>query len=192
MKRSCDKFLAPDVVVSCLTSVKCYVSIATLTRFSVNRKFFVDALPMVGTEATITMMTQMMTSDDVTGVEADMWLTSLALIQEPSAGMLEQVKSLLKNKKLQEKAMLPISTMINNFCQRHDDCSYQPAVQSIMGAFEDIIGSSCYVNKKNLDQVCEVHVIYVGGREGKKHNNCKKKKKGHLCSTQPYSFASET
>ena len=55
---------------------------ATLTRFTVNRKFFVDALPMVGTEATITMMTQMMTSDDVTGVEADMWLTSLALIQE--------------------------------------------------------------------------------------------------------------
>ena len=112
-----------------------------------------DALPMVGTEATVTMMTQMLMSDDVTGIEADMWLTSLALIQEPTSGMLEQVKSLLKNQKLQEKALLPVSTMVNNYCQRHHDCSSQPAVQSIMGSFEEVIGSSCYVNKKNLDQV---------------------------------------
>ena len=116
-----------------------------------------DALPMVGSEATVTMMTQMLMSDDVTGLEADMWLTSLALIQEPTANMLEQVKSLLKNKKLQEKAMLPISTMINNYCQRHGDCSYDSSMQSIMGAFEDVIGSSCYVNKKNLDQVRKMH-----------------------------------
>ncbi|XP_076472801.1 uncharacterized protein LOC143302134 isoform X1 [Babylonia areolata] len=117
------------------------------------RKFFVDALPMAGTEATVTMMTQMLMNNDVTGVEADMWLTSLALIQEPSAAMLEQVKSLLKSQTLGEKALLPVSTMINNFCQRQPQCSLESSVQSIMTSFEDLIGSSCYVNKKNLDQV---------------------------------------
>ncbi|XP_076436385.1 uncharacterized protein LOC143275928 [Babylonia areolata] len=117
------------------------------------RKFFVDALPMVGTEATVTMMTQMLMSDDVTGLEADMWLTSLALIQEPSAAMLEQVKSLLKSQTLGEKALLPVSTMINNFCQHQPQCTLESSVQSIMTSFEDLVGSSCYVNKKNLDQV---------------------------------------
>ncbi|XP_076472286.1 uncharacterized protein LOC143301780 [Babylonia areolata] len=117
------------------------------------KKFFVDALPMVGTEAAVTLMTRMLMSNDVTDLEADMWLTSLALIQEPSLSMLEQVKSLLTSKTLVEKAMLPVSTMVNNFCQRQPQCSLESSVQSIMTSLEDLVGSSCYVNKKNLDQV---------------------------------------
>ncbi|KAL8574772.1 hypothetical protein ACOMHN_035315 [Nucella lapillus] len=116
-------------------------------------KFFMDALPMAGTEASVTMMTQMLMSNDVTGLEADMWLTSLALIQEPSSAMLEQVKSVLTSKTLGQKALLPVSTMVNNFCLRQPQCSTEPSVQAIMTSFEDVIGSSCYVNKKNMDQV---------------------------------------
>ena len=120
---------------------------------SLHRKFFVDALPMAGTEATVTMMTQMLLNDDVTGVEADMWLTSLALIQEPTSGMLQQAASLLTKKTMGEKAMLPVSTMVNNLCQRDAQCSQDSAVQTVMAALEDVIGSSCYVNKKNVDKV---------------------------------------
>ncbi|KAL8574776.1 hypothetical protein ACOMHN_035319 [Nucella lapillus] len=116
-------------------------------------KFFVDALPMAGTEGSVTMMTQMLMSNDITGLEADMWLTSLALIQEPSIVMLEQVKSVLTSKTLGQKALLPVSTMVNNFCQRQPQCSTEPSVQAIMTSFEDVIGSFCYVNKKNMDQV---------------------------------------
>ncbi|KAL8597069.1 hypothetical protein ACOMHN_057558 [Nucella lapillus] len=116
------------------------------------KKFFVDALPMVGTDATVAMMMQMLTNNDVTGLEADMWLTSLALIQEPSSAMLEQVKSVLTSKTLGQKALLPVSTMVNNFCQHQPQCSTEPSVQAIMTSFEDVIGSSCYVNKKNIDQ----------------------------------------
>ena len=132
-------------------------------RRSARRKFFVDALPMVGTEAAVTMMTQMLMSDDVTGMEAEMWLTSLALIQEPTVGMLEEVRSLLKNQKVLEKALLPVSTMINNYCQRHADCADRPAVQAVMAALEDVIGSSCYVNRKNLEQVSPSSIIILVG-----------------------------
>ena len=108
---------------------------------------------MAGTEATVTMMTQMLLNDDVTGVEADMWLTSLALIHEPTSGMLQQAASLLTKKTMGEKAMLPVSTMVNNLCRRDAQCSQDSAVQTVMAALEDVIGSSCYVNKKNVDKV---------------------------------------
>ncbi|KAK7501815.1 hypothetical protein BaRGS_00006901, partial [Batillaria attramentaria] len=117
------------------------------------KKFFVDALPMVGTEATVSMMTQMLNSGDVTGMEAEMWMTSLALLQNPTANMLANVKNLLKNKKLADKATMPISTMVHHYCRDNADCSDDMAVKDIMNSFESLIGSSCYANKKNLDDV---------------------------------------
>eukprot|EP00745_Piridium_sociabile_P003200 TRINITY_DN119252_c0_g1_i1.p1 TRINITY_DN119252_c0_g1~~TRINITY_DN119252_c0_g1_i1.p1 ORF type:complete len:114 (-),score=31.14 TRINITY_DN119252_c0_g1_i1:60-401(-) len=108
---------------------------------------------MVGSDATVAMMTQMLKNNDVTGLEADMWLTSLALIQEPSTAMLQQATSLLTSPTLAQKALLPVSTMVNNLCQRQPQCSKLPAVQEFMTSLQQIIGSSCYVNKKNLDQV---------------------------------------
>lgn len=108
---------------------------------------------MAGTEATVTMMTQMLMSDDVTGVEAKMWLTSLVLIQEPTVAMLQKVQPVLKKASLQDSALLPVSTMVNNLCQRQQDCSQEPAVRNVMEALEDVIGSSCYVNNKNLEKV---------------------------------------
>eukprot|EP00745_Piridium_sociabile_P003201 TRINITY_DN119252_c0_g1_i2.p1 TRINITY_DN119252_c0_g1~~TRINITY_DN119252_c0_g1_i2.p1 ORF type:complete len:114 (-),score=30.06 TRINITY_DN119252_c0_g1_i2:60-401(-) len=108
---------------------------------------------MVGSDATVAMMTQMLKNNDVTGLEADMWLTSLALIQEPSTAMLQEVKAVLTSPTLGQKALLPVSTMVHSLCKRHPQCSTEPSVQDIMTSFNNVIGSSCYVNKKNLDQV---------------------------------------
>lgn len=47
---------------------------------------------MVGSQASLKMMTQLIISQEVSGVEADMWLTTLAFIQHPTIEMLSEVK----------------------------------------------------------------------------------------------------
>ena len=56
------------------------------------RKFFLDAVPMTSTSEGIHFMTQLITTSVVTGVKADMWMTTLAFIQNPTLEMLNIVK----------------------------------------------------------------------------------------------------
>lgn len=59
------------------------------------RKFFLDAIPMTGTVDALRMMTQLLISREVSGIEADMWLTTLAFTQHPTLDMLAEVKVLV-------------------------------------------------------------------------------------------------
>lgn len=63
----------------------------SLSIFS-NRKYFLDALPMTGTSASVHMITELITSNTITGLEADMWLTTLSFIKNPTKDMLKEVK----------------------------------------------------------------------------------------------------
>lgn len=63
-----------------------------IVKFFFNRKFFLDALPMMGNEASLKMMTRLISNKDVTGMEADMWLTTLSFIKDPTKDMLNDVK----------------------------------------------------------------------------------------------------
>lgn len=62
-----------------------------------DRKFFLDAVPMTGTPASVTMLTKMITENEVTGIEADMWMTTLAFIPSPSKDMIREVMVRLAN-----------------------------------------------------------------------------------------------
>ena len=50
-----------------------------------------DALPMAGSSGAVDQMTEMMLAGDVTGMEVDMWLASLAFIPQPTADMIQSV-----------------------------------------------------------------------------------------------------
>jgi hypothetical protein len=56
------------------------------------RKFFLDAIPMSGSRETLKLMVQLLVSEQVTGLDADMWMTTLAFVQNPSIDMLADVK----------------------------------------------------------------------------------------------------
>jgi len=47
---------------------------------------------MVGTKASLRMMTSLINGNEVTGAEADMWMTSLAFINNPTKDMLLELK----------------------------------------------------------------------------------------------------
>nr|KAG5709527.1 hypothetical protein BaRGS_001577 [Batillaria attramentaria] len=117
------------------------------------KKFFLDALPMAGTSQAVSLMTQLMVSEDISGVELDLWLTALAFIPEPSDDMLRAAKSLLDADKLKEKAMLPVSAMVNNYCKSRPGCSDEFEVEGIMASLEKNIGYSCYVTDSNIKTV---------------------------------------
>ncbi|XP_041357844.1 uncharacterized protein LOC121374798 [Gigantopelta aegis] len=116
------------------------------------RKFLLDAIPMAGTSSSVQVLKELLLSKDVTGVEADMWLTSLAFIQNPTRAMLEEVKPLVESPELKLKAMLPVSTLVNNYCERNH-CGEEYAVDNIISSLERNIGYRCMVRDANLEVV---------------------------------------
>lgn len=55
------------------------------------RKFYTDAVPMIGTTAAVEQIAQLILNNEITGRMAEIWLSSLSLIQNPSTEMLEQI-----------------------------------------------------------------------------------------------------
>lgn len=51
--------------------------------------------------------------------------------------------------------MMPVTTMVNHYCSRNDDCNTNSAVRAVLVTLEDLVGSSCYVNNKNIDKVSQ-------------------------------------
>ena len=47
---------------------------------------------MTGTVNSLKLMVQLLVTKEVTGIEADMWLTTLAFIQQPTMDMIAEVK----------------------------------------------------------------------------------------------------
>ncbi|XP_052255844.1 uncharacterized protein LOC127861416 isoform X2 [Dreissena polymorpha] len=108
-------------------------------------KFFLDAVPMTGTSEGIQFMTQLITTSVVTGVEADMWMTTLAFIQNPNLEMLNIVKDLLKMDTLQERAMLSVSALVHSVCRTNQNCENFIEVKKIISLLENKIATSCKI-----------------------------------------------
>ena len=56
------------------------------------RKFFYDAIPLIGTESSVSLIRDVINSNDVDEATVDMWLTSLAMIPEPNEQMIEEAQ----------------------------------------------------------------------------------------------------
>ncbi|WAR23156.1 APLP-like protein [Mya arenaria] len=127
-----------------------YKKIKTLKLCSSNNKrvikFFMDAVPMTGTTESVKFMTQLITSGDVSGIEAEMWMTSLAFLQQPSVAMLNEVKDLLKVENLQEKAMLSVSSLVHSVCRNNPACENYIEVKKIISLLESKIAPSCSIS----------------------------------------------
>lgn len=68
------------------------VSLKTDLNFLPCSKFVIDALPMVGTGEAVKLMKNLISNEDVTGADADMWLASLAFIHHPTGEMIKEIR----------------------------------------------------------------------------------------------------
>ncbi|KAL3871442.1 hypothetical protein ACJMK2_039441 [Sinanodonta woodiana] len=116
-------------------------------------KFFLDAIPMVGTSSSLRMLTRLIVNKDVTGIEAEMWMTTMAFIQKPTMEMLTEIKPLLTIEDDNGKALLAVSSLVNRLCLFNDACDSDPAVNEIISTLESKIGSSCRVNDATMKTV---------------------------------------
>ncbi|XP_050403910.2 uncharacterized protein LOC126819756 [Patella vulgata] len=116
------------------------------------KKFFLDAIPMVSTSSSVEMMKELLMNKEITGLVAEMWINTLAFIQAPTREMLANAKDILRMNSIQEKAMLPVSSLVNNFCTKTPGCSDMMEVSDIIEIFETSLGSGCYVRDSNLEK----------------------------------------
>ncbi|XP_046338509.2 uncharacterized protein LOC124119888 [Haliotis rufescens] len=115
------------------------------------KSIFLDAIPMASTSASVAFLKEILLKREVTGAQAAMWITSLSLIHYPTLEMLQEVKALLDTPQYSKAAMLPISTMVNNYCNHHEACSEESIITRIISTMEKTIGYGCYIRDTNLE-----------------------------------------
>ena len=108
---------------------------------------------MTGTVDSLKMLTQLLISKEVTGMEADMWLTTLAFIQHPTLDMLAEVKPLLGLIDNEEKAMLSVSSLVHSYCKTNTGCDGNLQIRKIISLLENKIGTGCKVTDSNFKTV---------------------------------------
>ncbi|KAL5015760.1 hypothetical protein ScPMuIL_005349 [Solemya velum] len=117
------------------------------------KKFLVDAVPMVGTGAAVGLMRKLIADKEVTGIEAEMWLTSLSFIHHPTREMLSEILALMNLKEVQSEVLLSMSSMVHRFCESDTECEKYTEVTDIITALEQNIGHGCTVDDSNYKQV---------------------------------------
>ncbi|CAG2211156.1 unnamed protein product [Mytilus edulis] len=100
---------------------------------------------MLGTKASLRLMTNLINKKEVCGIEANMWLTTLSFIKDPTKEMLNEVKPLISSED-NEKAMLGVSSLVYAYCKKNE-CENDVDIASIVVSIEDKIGVGCYVTK---------------------------------------------
>ena len=97
--------------------IKLYYDI-TSTR---TKKFFQDALPLLKTDAGVTLMKDILLSGELTIEIRDIWFSSLAFYKNPSRGMLILLSSFIKPN-APKSALLGISSLASTFCSNNPQC----------------------------------------------------------------------
>jgi hypothetical protein len=114
------------------------------------QKFYQDALPMVGTTASVEVMTGMLLSQEVTGTQADVWITSFHFVQKPTVNMLSPLKNLLLSESHRLSSLLPVTSLVKNFCRDQPSCLTLPQIGEIVNVLNDILGMDCQSEEQNL------------------------------------------
>jgi hypothetical protein len=105
--------------------------------------FYRDALPVLGTAGSVSMIRELITSGQVTGPEAEILLTSIAFIKKPTTEMIKELQGLLTTD--MERTALPISSVVNTYCKLNS--AESPEVQAIIKTFEDELKYNCRIER---------------------------------------------
>lgn len=108
------------------------------------RGVFDDALPMVGTGASVGVMRDLMEGGKVNDIMTNTWLTSLSFIPRPDLDTIEMAAPLLETEAVPADAFLGVGALVHSYCRDHPACSSEPPVQRVMGALHGFLEESCY------------------------------------------------
>jgi len=111
-------------------------------KFSRVWRFLVDAAPMVATPASMAVVSDLVTSAQISQGDADVWFASMAFINKPEAAMFNKLAKAVKMSN-SKQAMLGVSSMINSYCTINSNCMENESIREVLMEMEINLGSSC-------------------------------------------------
>ena len=137
--------------------VKIYYSLTNEHR----KKFFQDALPLLKTDAGVTLMKDLIESREVSESLIDRWFSSLAFYKNPTRGMLGVLSSFI-NKDARNSALLGISSLASTFCTNQHNCREVAELKEIVRRFEGLLGNDCETS--STDEELKMVLVLKGIR----------------------------
>lgn len=69
------------------------------------------------------------------------------------------VKALISDTKVKTKALLPVSVLVNNYCEHNPGCQDEPSVVQLLASLTGTLGVECRVSDDNFKEVIYATVI---------------------------------
>ena len=106
------------------------------------KKFFEDALPLLKTDAGISLMRDVIKSGQLSKEIVDNWFSSLAFYKNPSRAMLTVLSTFIDHD-APHSALLGISGLASTFCSSNKNCIEIAEMKEVLTKFEVLLGTSC-------------------------------------------------
>ncbi|KAG9330061.1 hypothetical protein JZ751_027366, partial [Albula glossodonta] len=104
-----------------------------------------DALPGCGSEACVSLITDLVLSGELEQDRASSLTSSLAFISHPTPAMVSHISALLQSPEAVPGALLSLSALVNSLCLRAQaPCSRMPEVQQLMQNLRERLGADCH------------------------------------------------
>ncbi|OWF55153.1 Apolipophorin [Mizuhopecten yessoensis] len=104
-------------------------------------------MPVTGSVDALRLMTELILSEDVTGPETDIWLTTLSFVQSPTKDMLRELTPLISLSS--GNALLPVSSLVHAYCSS-TSCDGDMVIHNIMNALKEKMAVGCFVDEDNI------------------------------------------
>ena len=106
------------------------------------KKFFEDALPLLKSDAGVSLMRDVIKSGQLPTEIVDRWFSSLAFYKNPSRAMLTVLSTFIEHD-APHSALLGISGLASTFCTSNKDCIEIAEMKEVVEKFELLLGTSC-------------------------------------------------
>lgn len=106
------------------------------------KKFFEDALPLLKSDAGVSLMRDIIKSGQLSKEIVDSWFSSLAFYKNPSRAMLTVLSTFI-DQDAPHSALLGISGLASTFCTSNKNCLEIAEMKEVVTKFELLLGTSC-------------------------------------------------
>ncbi|PNF37376.1 hypothetical protein B7P43_G17198, partial [Cryptotermes secundus] len=116
---------------------------------STGKRHLLDALPMLGSNAAIAVMKDVILRNGVSQDVAHEWLLTLSFIPRPDLQTISIITPLLKWNKADAQFFLSVSAIVHSYCKWNSECETQTEVANIISFLENQVQSGCQLKESN-------------------------------------------
>lgn len=120
------------------------------------KKHLLEALPYLGSNAAVSLMTDVILKGGLPEETVREWIVHIALIPRPDASMMNSVSELLQSRD-DPSTVLGIAAITYTYCKQNENCRNDENVDSIIQKFEERITET--YNDRRSDRVTEETIL---------------------------------